>query len=132
MHDFYTHNAHKGFGGKIVLYIKADGQDYTFFREIEERYSDIIVSDSKNFDGSSEIVEVFISLTPIVLSSLTIILHDILSYMKSRHKDDSKKQNEISIEKKTECGEYKIVVKSSEIEDIDTAVAKTIQQIKKL
>lgn len=52
--------------------------------------------------------------------------------MKSRHKDDSKKQNEISIEKKTADGEYKVVVKSSEIEDIDKSVAKTIQQIKKL
>ena len=125
-------NIRTRFGGKIVLYIKAGGQDYTFFREIEDKYPDIIVSDSKNFDGSAETVEVFIALTPAVLSSLTIILHDILSYMKSRHKDDSKKQNEISIEKKTADGEYKIVVKSSEIEDIDKSVAKTVQQIKKL
>lgn len=115
-----------------MLYIKADGQDYTFFREMEEKYSDIIVADSKNFDGSKEIVEVFISLTPVVLSSLTIIIHEILSYMKSKHKDAAKKQNEIQIEKKTEDGEYKVVVKSSEIEDIDKAVAKTIQQIRKL
>lgn len=115
-----------------MLYIKAEGQDYTFFREMEEKYPDIIVSDSKNFDGSKEIVEVFISLTPVVLSSLTMIVHDILSYMKSRHKDDSKKQTEIQIEKKTVDGEYKVVVKSSEIEDVDKTVAKTIQQIKKL
>lgn len=115
-----------------MLYIKAEGQDYTFFREMEEKYPDIIVSDSKNFDGSKEIVEVFISLTPVVLSSLTLIVHDILSYMKSRHKDDSKKQTEIQIEKKTVDGEYKVVVKSSEIEDVDKTVAKTIQQIKKL
>ena len=61
-----------------------------------------------------------------------IIIHDILSYMKSRHKDDSKKQTDIEIEKKTADGEYKIIFKSSEVEDIDKAVAKTIQQIKKL
>ena len=99
-----------------MLYIKAEGQDYNFFRELEEKYP----------------VEVFISLTPAILSSLTIIIHDILSYMKSRHKDDSKKQTDIEIEKKTADGEYKIIFKSSEVEDIDKAVAKTIQQIKKL
>lgn len=115
-----------------MLYIKAEGTDYNFFREMEEKYSDIIVADSKNFDGSKEIVEVFISLTPAILSSLTIIIHDILSYMKSRHKDDSKKQTEIEIEKKTSAGEYKVIVKSSEIDDVDKAVTKTIQQIKKL
>lgn len=115
-----------------MLYIKAEGSDYTFFRQLEEKYSDIIVADSKNFDGSKEIVEVFISLTPVVLSSLTIIIHDILNYMKSKHKDDSKKQTEIEIEKKTSTGEYKMIIKSSEIEDVDKAVAKTIQQIKKL
>ncbi|NBH25133.1 hypothetical protein D3Z60_04850 [Lachnospiraceae bacterium] len=115
-----------------MLYIKAAGTDYNFFREMEEKYSDFIVADSKNFDGSKEIVEVFISLTPAILSSLTIIIHDILSYMKSRHKDDSKKQTEIEIEKKTSAGEYKVIVKSSEIDDVDKAVTKTIQQIKKL
>ncbi len=115
-----------------MLYIKAEGTDYNFFREMEEKYSDFIVADSKNFDGSKEIVEVFISLTPAILSSLTIIIHDILSYMKSRHKDDSKKQTEIEIEKKTSAGEYKVIVKSSEIDDVDKAVTKTIQQIKKL
>lgn len=115
-----------------MLYIKAEGQDYTFFREMEDKYPDIIVADSKNFDGSKEIVEVFISLTPVVLSSLTVIVHDILSYMKSRHKDDSKKQTEIKIEKKTVDEEYKVIVKSTEIEDVDKAVVKTIQQIKKL
>ena len=115
-----------------MLYIKAAGRDYNFFREMEEKYSDFIVADSKNFDGSKEIVEVFISLTPAILSSLTIIIHDILSYMKSRHKDDSKKQTEIEIEKKTSAGEYKVIVKSSEIDDVDKAVTKTIQQIKKL
>ena len=115
-----------------MLYIKAAGTDYNFFREMEEKYSEFIVADSKNFDGSKEIVEVFISLTPAILSSLTIIIHDILSYMKSRHKDDSKKQTEIEIEKKTSAGEYKVIVKSSEIDDVDKAVTKTIQQIKKL
>lgn len=115
-----------------MLYIKAEGQDYSFFRGMEEKYPDIIVADSKNFDGSKEIVEVFISLTPAILSSLTIIIHDILSYMKSRHQDDSKKQTDIEIEKKTADGEYKVIFKSSEVEDIDKAVAKTIQQIKKL
>ena len=34
-----------------MLYIKAEGQDYNFFRELEEKYPDIIVADSKNFDG---------------------------------------------------------------------------------
>lgn len=115
-----------------MLYIKAEGSDYSFFKQLEEKYADIIVADSKNFDGSKEIVEVFISLTPVVLSSLTIIIHDILNYMKSRHKDDSKKQTEIKIEKKTADGEYKMIIKSTEIEDVDKAVAKTVQQIKKL
>ncbi len=115
-----------------MLYIKAEGQDYSFFREMEERFPDIIVADSKNFDGSKEIVEVFISLTPIVLSSLTIIIHDILSYMKSRHKDDSKKQTEIKIEKKISDKEYKVVITSSEIDDVDRSVEKAIRQINKL
>ena len=28
-----------------MLYIKAEGQDYTFFREMEDKYPDIIVAD---------------------------------------------------------------------------------------
>lgn len=115
-----------------MLYIKAEGQDYSFFKEMEERFPDIIVADSKNFDGSKEIVEVFIALTPIVLSSITIIIHDILSYMKSRHKDDSKKQTEIKIEKKISDKEYKVVITSSEIDDVDKSVEKAIRQINKL
>ena len=115
-----------------MLYIKAEGQDYAFFKEIEKKYSDIFVTNSKNFDGSKEIVEIFITLTPVIMSSITIILHDILSYMKSKHKDDSKKQTEIQIEKKIADGEFKVIVTSSEIKDVDKAVSKTIQQIKKL
>lgn len=115
-----------------MLYIKTDGQDYEFFKELENKYADIIVADSKNFDGSTEIVEVFISLTPVVLSALTIILHDILSYYKSKHKYDSKDQTEVKIEKKTKNGEFVVVVKSSSIDDVDATVEKTIQQIKKL
>lgn len=118
-------------GGKM-LYIKTDGQDYEFYKELENRYTDIIVADSKNFDGSMEIVEVFITLTPVILSALTVILHDILSYYKSKNKYDSKNQTEIKIEKKTKNGEFKVVVKSSSIDDVDQTVEKTIQQIKKL
>ena len=118
-------------GGKM-LYIKTDGQDYEFYKELENRYTDIIVADSKNFDGSMEIVEVFITLTPVILSALTVILHDILSYYKSKNKYDSKDQTEIKIEKKTKNGEFKVVVKSSSIDDVDQTVEKTIQQIKKL
>lgn len=115
-----------------MIYIKAEGQDYFFFKELEEKFQDIVVVDSKNFDGSAEIVEVFISLTPVVLSSITIIIHDILNYMKSKHKDNSKDQTEIKIEKKVKDGEFKLLIKSSDIDDLDKAVTKTIQQIKKL
>lgn len=99
-----------------------------FFKELENRYMDIIVADSKNFDGSMETVEVFISLTPVVLSALSIILHDILSYYKSKHNYDSKDHTEIKIEKKTKNGEFVVVVKSSAIDDVDQTVEKTIQQ----
>ena len=115
-----------------MLYIKGSAKDYEFFRKYEEEYSDIVVSDSKNFDGSKELVEVFITLSPIVLSSITMILHDIISYMKSTHKDDSNNQSEIVIEKKTDDGEFRVILKSTDIDDIDTAVASTVKQIKKL
>jgi len=45
-----------------MIYIKANGSDLAFFKNIENNYTDILVSDSKNFDGSAELVEVFITL----------------------------------------------------------------------
>lgn len=113
-----------------MLYIKADGADWDFFKELENDYSDVLVSYSKNFDGSAELVEVFITLSPAILSALTVIVTQILSYMKSKHSDDAKKVSEIQIEKKQPDGEFKIIVKSSDIDDVDKTIAKIIRKIK--
>lgn len=115
-----------------MLYITASGEDYKFFREVEEKYEGIIVSDSKNFDGSKELVEVFIKLAPIAVPALTVILHEILSYMKAKYKADKGNSTEILVEKKTDEGEFKVLIKSSEIEDVDKELAKVMRQIKKL
>ena len=115
-----------------MLYIKAAEQDYDFFRKLEEKYEDIVVAESKNFDGSNGIVEVFVSLTPVLLPSITLIVHDILSYMKSKHRDDSTDKTEITIEKKDGNGEYRMIIKSSEVADLNEAIAKTVRQINKL
>lgn len=105
----------------IMIYIKAHGSDLTFFEDLEKKYEDILVSDSKNFDGSAELVEVFITLSPVILSSLTVIITQILSYMKAKHNDDAKKEGEIQIELKRPSGEFKIIIKSPDIDNLDEA-----------
>ena len=114
-----------------MLYIKTDGSDLDFFRSLETRYEDIIVADSKNFDGSSEMVEVFVTLTPSILTALTVIITEVLSYMKSKHADNANNTTEIQIEKKTKSGEFKVIVKSTEIKDVNESVEQVIKQIKK-
>lgn len=115
-----------------MLYIKANEEDYQFFQELSNKYSDISITTGMNIDGNAHVVEVFIELTPVILSSLTIIIHEVLSYMKSKKKYVDKKQAEITVEKKDKKGEYRIVVKTSDINDIEEAVNKTVQQIKKM
>lgn len=115
-----------------MIYIKANGSDLTFFKKLENNYTDILVSDSKNFDGSAELVEVFITLSPAILSALTVIITQILSYMKSKHNDDSKKSAEIQLEVKQLSGEFKLIIKSSDIDDLNKTIKNVISQIKKL
>lgn len=113
-----------------MIYIKADGSDYNFFKELENTYSDVIVSSSKNFDGSAELIEVFITLSPALLSALTVIITQILSYMKSKHNDNANKTTEIQLEKKQADDEFKIIIKSSDIDDLNETIEKVISQIK--
>lgn len=115
-----------------MLYIKAEKEDKQFFEKLCEEYPQIIMSSSKNFDGSSEIVEVFIELSPVILSSITIIVHDILHYMKAKYKSKEDNKSEISIEKKMPDGEYKVLIKSSKIDDVEETIQETVRQIKKL
>jgi len=115
-----------------MLYIKAEKDDKQFFERLCGEYPQIIMSSSKNFDGSSEIVEVFIELSPVILSSITIIVHDILHYMKAKYKSREDNKSEISIEKKMSDGEYKVLIKSSQIDDVEETIRETVRQIKKL
>ncbi len=115
-----------------MLYIRSNKDDYDFFEQLKNKYPNISVSTSMSIDGNSQLVEVFIELTPVILSSLTIIVHEILSYMNDKRKNEKDKQSEITIEKKNKKGAYKVIVKSSDVDDIDKALEKTIKQIKKL
>lgn len=115
-----------------MLYIKANEEDYQFFQKLRNKYPDISITTGMNIDGNAHAVEVFIELTPVILSSLTIIIHEVVSYMKSKKKYEEKKQAEITVEKKDKKGEYRIVVKTSDIDDVEEAVDKAVQQIKKL
>ena len=53
----------------------------------------------------------------VILSSITIIVHDILHYMKAKYKSKEDNKSEISVEKKMPDGEYKVLIKSSKIDD---------------
>lgn len=88
-----------------MLYIKASYDDYAFFSNLKEKYTDdIILLSSRNFDDSSKLVEIFIELTPSILLALTTIIHEIVSYMNNKNKYAQKmpdsQSSEIIIEKK--------------------------------
>lgn len=118
-----------------MLYIKASHDDYAFFSNLKEKYTDdIILLSSRNFDGSSELVEIFIELTPSILLALTTIIHEIVSYMNNKNKYAQKtpdsQSSEIIIEKKENNNQFKIVVKSSDIHEVEENVQKILNIIK--
>lgn len=115
-----------------MIYIKASGSDLAFFKNLENEYEDILVSDSKNFDGSAELVEVFITLSPAILSALTVIITQIVSYMKAKYNADTKKTDKFQIEIKGDSGEFTVIINSSNIDDPDETIKNVISQIERL
>lgn len=50
--------------------------------------------------------------------------------MKSKHNDNANKTTEIQLEKKQADDEFKIIIKSSDIDDLNETIEKVISQIK--
>lgn len=115
-----------------MLHIIANEEDYKFFEDLKSKYPDIAIVKSLNIDGSSHIVEIFIELSPAILSALTIIIHEILNYMSEKKKLNKKETTEIALEKKNKKGEYKLILKTSDIDNVDIILDKTIDKIRKL
>jgi hypothetical protein len=114
-----------------MLYIKLNATDLTFFDRISDEHSDIIVSRSKGFDGGIESAEVIILLTPSVLACASTILTQIISYMKEKYTTDKGNQTEIIIEKKIGDNNFKILLKSSGISDVNEEVQRLLKEIRK-
>lgn len=119
-----------------MIRISAGNEDYDFFATIQNKYDGIDLVTGKGLDGSADIVEVIIQLTPSVLPFLALILHEIVSYMKEKKKQEVKAKTEnsskITVEKKVDSGEFKIIIESDQIDDVDATVNKAIKQIKRM
>lgn len=119
-----------------MIRISAGNEDYDFFETLQNKYDGIDLVTGKELDGSADIVEVIIQLTPSILPFLALILHEIISYMKEKRRQETKEKtanpSKITVEKKTGSGKFKIIIESDQIDDVDTTVNNTIKQIKKM
>ncbi|WP_320968018.1 hypothetical protein [Hungatella hathewayi] len=115
-----------------MLYIEAGKKDREFFEALSDKYSDIIVTTSKNFDGNSELIQVAIILSPLILKTIDKIIHEIVTYMSTREKVKQENPSEIIVKRQVENDKFEIVIKSSEVTDIEKTVDEICKKIKKL
>ena len=68
-----------------MLVITMEKDDRNFYSNLCKNFPDeIFFISQRSFLGDRDIYELVISLTPPILASITIILHDILRYKKSK------------------------------------------------
>lgn len=102
----------------IIEYAESDKE---LFERFITQYSDnIVLSSSKKFIGGTKIYELLIVLTPTVISSLSLIVQNIISYKQAQYTADKGNMSEIKIRvKNKDNSEYEIAFKSSSITDKD-------------
>lgn len=119
-----------------MIRISATNEDYQFFSELNAKYGGIDIITGKGLDGSTDLLDVIIQLSPTVLPFVAYIIHEIVGYMKEKKVQDTKKHTQnpsrITIEKRDKNGEFKIILESDQIDDINSATNKAVKLINKL
>ncbi len=117
-----------------MIIIDFNEDDRNLFEDFIERYSqNIIVSKSKKFIGGSELYELLIIVTPAIISSLAIVIQNMINYKKSQYVADKSNLSEIKIRIKNDKGEYEVAFKTSLLSnkaDIDELTNDIIKKIK--
>jgi hypothetical protein len=119
-----------------MLNFEINIDDIPYLGKIKENYPDnVFMMKSKNFDGSKEIIEIIITLTPAILSSVAIIMNNLLHHRISKMESEKNPPSEISFKVKNNDSDFEFVLKSSTISniaEIDTAVANAMNKIKEI
>ena len=103
-----------------MILIEFVESDMDLFEDFINQYPDnIIVSSSKKFIGGTKIYELLIVLAPAIISSLSLVIQNIISYKQSQYVTDKNNVSELKIKVKNKDDEYEIAFKSSSITDKD-------------
>lgn len=101
----------------IIEYAESDKELFESF--IAQYPDNIVLSRSKKFIGGTEIYELLVVLTPTIISSLSLIVQNVISYKQAQYTADKGNMSELKIRVKNKDNEYEIVFKSSSITDKD-------------
>lgn len=95
----------------------------------------IVMTKSKNFSGGSEIFDIIIVLTPTILSSVALIMNNLLQHRLAKMEIYRNQPTEISFKVKDNNDDYEILVKSSTISnknELEDAISNAINRIKEI
>lgn len=118
-----------------MLIIKMPREYDPFFSDVLNQDSEAItMSYSKNFSGGKELVEIVVTLSPIILPSLIITLKAILKHIQEMKRMDKENPDEVTIRTKKSDIEIEVILKSSDVtkeSNIDELVDKIIKKATK-
>lgn len=123
-------------GGFIMFIFEIINDDLRFLDEIQKDFPDnIVIAKSKNFSGSTDLINVIIILTPTILSSIAIFMNNLLQHKISKMQIEKNQPSEVTFKLKNDKNEYEIILKSSEISnknELTDAIDNAINKIKEL
>jgi len=119
-----------------MLIIEMKDFELTSFEPIIKTNSEnFFITKCKNFGGSSELVEVLVVLTPVILTSIIGVLREIMNYKLSKKKSSQYEESEITVKVKNQIGDAEIVLKTSAISNVaelEAAIDNVLKKIDKL
>jgi len=119
-----------------MLIFEATNEDVGFLAEVQNDFLDnIVVARSKNFSGSTELIDVIIVLTPTILSAVSIFMNNMLQHRISKMELGKNQPSEVTFKFKNNKDEYEIILKSSTVsskEELNDVVENAINKIKEL
>lgn len=103
-----------------MLIFEISNEDVVFLNELQNKYSEnVVVAKSKNFSGTMELFDVIIVLTPTILSTVAIVINNILQHRISKMELNKNQPSEVILKLKNDRDEYEILLKSSTISSTD-------------
>lgn len=109
----------------MLLFEMADNE-VDYLKGIMDNFPDnILITKSKNFSGSTELIDVVILLTPTIISTLAVCLNNILQHKISLKEANRNEPTEVTVKMKNKDDNYEIILKSSTISN-ENELEKTI------